>query len=80
MSKPVNMSLSTVMTTQQQLQKVQIAKNSAQALLAQFVTYGEYVDSQDRLRIAIKMMHLVEADLCDALGFITTADQLRGSL
>lgn len=80
MSSQVNMSLSTVMTLQQQLQKAQIARDCSQNLLAQFVTYGEQVEAQDRLRVAIKLLKLTEADLMDALGFKSSADKLRGSL
>lgn len=80
MSAVVNMSLSTVMTLQQQLQKVQIARDCAQNLLAQFITYGEQVESQERLRIAIKQLKLVEVDVCTTLGFTEAVDKLRGSL
>lgn len=80
MSQAVNMSLSAVMSAQQQLQKVQISKDCALNLLAQFVTYGEREESQDRLRIVIKQLKLVEADICDTLGFTEAAVKLRGSL
>lgn len=76
----INMSLSSVMSTQQQLQKVQISRDCAQNLLAQFVVYGEHPESQERLRLAIKQLKLVEADLNDSLGFTVAADKLRGSL
>lgn len=78
MSDQVNMSLSTVMSLQQQLQKTQIAKDCSLNLLAQFVTYGEQAESQERLRIVIKQLRLVEADICDTLGFKEAADKLRG--
>ena len=78
MSDQVNMSLSTVMTLQQQLQKTQIAKDCALNLLAQFEVYGEQAESRERLRIVIKQLRLVEADICDTLGFKESADKLRG--
>ena len=80
MSATSGMSLSTVMSLQQQLQKAQISKDCALKLLAQFVTYGEFDESQERLRIAIKQLKLVEADICDKLGFAEAAEKLRGSL
>lgn len=80
MSQDTNMSLSTVLATQQQLQKVQISKECALNLLAQFVTYDEREESQERLRIVIKQLKLVEADICDALGFTKAATSLRGLL
>ena len=80
MSDQVNMSLSTVMSTQQQLQKAKIARDCAETLMGQFVTYGEQVESQERLRIVIKQLRLIEADLCDTLGFTDAATKLRGVL
>lgn len=80
MSRAVDMSPSTIMTKQQQLQKVQISKNCALNLLSQFVAYGEHEESQERLRIAIKQLKLVESDICDTVGFTEAAAKLRGLL
>lgn len=80
MTTQVNMTLSNVMSTQQQLQKVKIARDCAENLMGQFVTYGEQEASQERLRLVIKQLRLVEADLCDVLGFTETATKLRGVL
>lgn len=71
------MTLSNVMSTQQQLQKTKIARDCAENLLGQFVTYGEQEASQERLRVVIRQLRLVEADLCDVLGFTETAEKLR---
>lgn len=77
MSTQANMTLSNVMLTQQQLQKTKIAHNCAENLLGQFVTYGEQEASHERLRVVIQQLRLVEADLCDVLGFTGTAEKLR---
>ena len=71
------MTLSTVLTKQQQIQLVQISKDRAQVLLQQFRNYNEHNEGQARLVAAITQLQLVEADLMNGLGFDKAADKLR---
>lgn len=71
------MTLSSVLTKQQQIQLVQISKDRAQVLLTQFRNYNEHNEGQARLIAAITQLQLVEAELMGDLGFDKAADKLR---
>lgn len=72
-----DLTLSVVISTQQQIQLVQISSNRAQVVLNQLRRDGTHVESQGRLVAAIAQLNLVEANLLDDLGFSQSADTLR---